>query len=118
MEDKLREFTYLGSKNTEDGDSGKDVQNRIVKARGAFAALKKIWKAKNISLKLQITFLKATPIGVRLYSVQSWKVTQTICKKLDIFQYKCLREYVEYSGPIQSMRISKREQELHPFPKG
>ena len=58
MEDKLREFTYLGSKNTEDGDSGKDVQNRIVKARGAFAALKKIWKAKNISLKTKIKNFK------------------------------------------------------------
>ena len=37
----MQEFTYLGSKITTDGDSGADVQGRINKARGAFAALRK-----------------------------------------------------------------------------
>ena len=45
--EEVKDFRYLGSKIKVHGDSGKDVQNRIVKARGAFDALKRIWKPKN-----------------------------------------------------------------------
>ena len=43
--EEVQEFMYLGSKITTEGYSEVDVCNRISKARGAFAALKNIWKS-------------------------------------------------------------------------
>ena len=57
--EEVEDFTYLGSKITSDGDSGKDVQSRLTKAKGAFAALKKIWRSKNISMKTKIKIFKS-----------------------------------------------------------
>ena len=41
---EVDEFVYLGSKITSDGNSEKDVDSRISKAKGAFAALHSVWK--------------------------------------------------------------------------
>ena len=56
--EKVSEFVYLGSKITADGNSGKDIQTRIQKARGAFAMLKNMWKSAKIqtSTKLELSY--------------------------------------------------------------
>lgn len=58
-DNKVEEFTYLGGKITSDGVSGADVQSRISKARGAFAALKIIWRASNTSIKSKLRIFKS-----------------------------------------------------------
>lgn len=47
----VEEFVYLGSKISSDGNSEVDVQARIAKATGAYAALHNIWKSSKISKK-------------------------------------------------------------------
>ena len=42
--EEVDEFTYLGSKVSTDGDSGKDVQARLAKANQAFGNLNAVWK--------------------------------------------------------------------------
>ena len=83
----VTEFTYLGAKVTKDGNTEAEIKTRINKARGAFAALKNIWKTKKISKKTKIRIFKS----VVLYAAESLKVTKGICHMLEIFQNKCLR---------------------------
>ena len=97
--EEVQEFTYLGSKITTDGDSGADVKGRINKARGAFAALRKIWKTSKISIKTKLRIFKSNVLGVLLYGAESWKVTQTICHKLDVFQTRSLRRILGIFWP-------------------
>ena len=51
----VTEFTYLRAKVTKDGNAEAEIKTKINKARGAFAALKNIWKTKMISKKTKTT---------------------------------------------------------------
>ena len=87
----VTEFTYLEAKVTKDGNTEGEIKTRINKARGAFAALKNIWKTKMISKKTKIPIFKSNVLSVLLYAAESWKVTKGICHLLEVFQNKCLR---------------------------
>ncbi|XP_041362130.1 uncharacterized protein LOC121378097 [Gigantopelta aegis] len=89
--EEVTEFTYLGAKVTTDGNSISEVKARISKARGAFAALKNIWKTNKISNRTTIRLFKSNVLSVLLYEVESWKVTKGICQILEVFQNKCPR---------------------------
>jgi hypothetical protein len=50
----VTEFSYLGAKLTNDGNSEYEVTAAISKVRGAFAALMNIWKTNKISNRTNI----------------------------------------------------------------
>ena len=52
---------------TKDGNTEAEIKTRINKARGAFAALKNIWKTKMISKKTKIRIFKSNVLSVLLY---------------------------------------------------
>lgn len=54
--EKVKEFTYLGALVAADGNSEIENNAWTSKARGAFAALKSIWKKSTISLRTKILF--------------------------------------------------------------
>ena len=95
----VTEFTYLGAKVTKDGNTEAEIKTRINKARGAFAALKNIWKTKIISKKTKIRVFKSNVLSVLLYAAESWKVTKGICHMLEVFQNKCLRKILHIFWP-------------------
>ena len=80
--EEVSEFVYLGSKITADGDTASDVENRIAKARAAFASLRKIWKSSVISTNTKIRIFKSNVNGVLLhknvYGTESWKVLSKV----------------------------------------
>ena len=53
-------FTLLDAKVTTDGNTEAEIKTRINKARGAFVALKDIWKTKMTSKKTRYAFSRAT----------------------------------------------------------
>ena len=91
----VTEFTYLGAKVTKDGNTEAEIKTRINKARGAFAALKNIWKTKMIRKKTKIRIFKS----VLLCAAESWKVTKGICHMLQVFQNKCPRRILHIFWP-------------------
>ena len=108
--EEVHEFTYLGNKITTDGDSQADAQSRIVKARGAFALHKTIWRSTKISTTTKLRIFNSNVNGVLLYGAESWKVTQTICHLLDVFQTRCLRRILKIWWPttISDEKLYKR----------
>ena len=88
--EEVDEFLYLGSKIRSDGNS-EDVNYRLSKARGAYAALQNIWKFSKLNYTTKIRIFKANVLSVLLYGSKSLKVTKLICFKLDVFQRRCLR---------------------------
>ena len=49
--EEVEEFTYLESKVSTDGNSGKGVQARLAKANQAFGSLNAAWKSKELKVK-------------------------------------------------------------------
>ena len=93
--EEVTEFTYLGAKVSTDGNSESEVKARIRKARGAFAALKNIWKTNKISNRTKIRLFKSNVLSV----LNHGKVTKSICQMLEVFQNKCLRKILRIYWP-------------------
>ena len=106
----VNDFVYLGSKITTDGDSKVDVQARISKVTGAYAALRSIWRSSKISNHTNVRIFKSNVLGVLLYSAESWKVTNAITTRLDVFQTRCLRRILRIFWPntISNEELYKR----------
>ena len=62
-------------------------------------SLKSIWRSSKISTKTKLRIFKSNVLGVLLYGAESWKVTQAICHKLDVFQTRCLRRILRVFWP-------------------
>merc|ERR1712030_4623 len=56
--EETEEFTYLGATVCKEGGGMKDLKNRLLKARGAFIKLKKIWSSKAISRRTKLRLYK------------------------------------------------------------
>ena len=103
--EEVNDFVYLGSKITTDGDSEVDVQ-----ATGAYAALRNIWRSSKISNHTKVRIFKSNVLGVLLYGAESWKVTNAITTRLDVFQTRCLRRILRIFWPntISNEELYKR----------
>lgn len=103
--EEVNDFVYLGSKITTDGDSEVDGQ-----ATGAYAALRNIWRSSKISNHTKVRIFKSNVLGVPLYGAESWKVTNAITTKLDVFQARCLRRILRIFWPntISNEELYKR----------
>ena len=89
--EEVDEFTYLGSKVSIDGDSGKDVSVRMSKANRAFWTLNPVWKSTKLNVRTKIKIFKRSVLSVLLHGSECWKVAREISRKYDVFQTKCLR---------------------------
>lgn len=49
----VKQFTYLSSVINKTSDTYKDINDRICKARHAFAMLKRVWKSNVLSKNIQ-----------------------------------------------------------------
>nr|KAG5701644.1 hypothetical protein BaRGS_019333 [Batillaria attramentaria] len=97
--EEVEYFTYLGSKMTTDGDSEKEVRERISKASQAFASLKTIWRTRKLSTKTKLRLFKSNVLSTLLYGAESWKMTKGIGHKLEVFQNRCLRRILSIFWP-------------------
>ena len=94
--EEVTEFTYLGAKVTNKyGNTEAEIKTRIKKVRGAFAALKNIWKTKMISKKTKIRIFKGNVLSVLLYAAESWNVNTRMCHMLEV----CLRRILHIFWP-------------------
>ena len=106
---------YLGCKITTDGNSEMDVLHRLSKARGAFAVLRNTWRSSWIGTKIKLKIFKSNVLGVLLYGAESWKVSQSIRHKIDVFQTRCLRRILKTFWPrtISNEELYRRTNTAH-----
>ena len=104
--EEVKEFVYLGNKITTDENSEMDILHRLSKARGAFAVLRNIWRSSRIGTKTKLKIFKSNDLGVLLYGAESWKVSQSVCHKIDAVQTRCLRRILKI---FWSITISDEE---------
>jgi hypothetical protein len=104
--EEVEQFDYLGSRVSTDGDATRDVTARLSKARYAVASLKNFWQAKNISTHTKIRIYKSNILSILLYGSETWKITNNIIQKLEVFQNRCLRRILQIYWPN---KISNQE---------
>ena len=93
------EFTYLGAVVSKEGGGGKDMDSRLNKARAAFTKLNKVWNSNQISRKTKTKLYKSIVRPVLLYGCETWKIIKSDERKLDSFQFKCLKRIMRIFWP-------------------
>ena len=75
----VRDFNFLGSKITADGDSGHDIKRRLLLGRKAMTNLGSILKSRDITLSTKVHLVKAMVFPVVMYGCESWTVKKAEC---------------------------------------
>ncbi|VDP51775.1 unnamed protein product [Schistosoma margrebowiei] len=95
----VESFTYLRSIIDEQGGSDADVKARIGKARTAFLQLKNIWNSKQLSTNIKVRIFDTNVKAVLLCGAETWRITTTIIKKVQVFINSCLRKMLNIHWP-------------------
>ena len=70
----VRDFIFLGSKITADGDYSHEIKRRLLLGRKAMTNLDSIFKSRDITLLTKVRLVKAMVFPVVMYGCESWMV--------------------------------------------
>ena len=70
----VRDFIFLGSKMTADGDCNHEIKKRLLLGRKAMTNLDSILKSRDITLPTKIPLVKAVAFPVVMYGCESWTI--------------------------------------------
>ena len=86
----VRDFIFLGSKITADGDCNHEIKRRLLLGRKAITNLDSILKSRGITLPIKVHLIKAVVFPVVMYGCESWTVKKAECRRIHAFELWCL----------------------------
>ena len=87
----LRDFIFLGSKITADGDCSQEIKRRLLLGRKAMTKLDSILKSRDITLPRKVHLVKAMAFPAVIYGGESWTIKKAECQRMDVFELWCWR---------------------------
>ena len=73
----VREFIFLGSKITADGDCSHEIKRRLLLGRKVMANLDSILKSRDITFPTKVHLLKAMVFPVVIYGCETWTIKKS-----------------------------------------
>ena len=70
----VRDFIFLGSKITADGDCSHEIKRQLLLGRKAVMELDSILKSRDITLLTKFCLVKAMVFPVVMYGCESWTI--------------------------------------------
>ena len=104
----MRDFIFLGSKTTADGDCSHEIKRRLLLRRKAMTSLDSILKSKDITLPAKVHLVKAMVFPVVIYGCESWTI-----KKAEHWRIECFWN-VMLEKTLESPLDCKEIQSVHP----
>ena len=87
--DKVRDFIFLGSKITADGDCSHEIKKHLLLGRKVITNLDSILKSSDIALPTKVLLVKATVFPVVLFGCEIWTVKWTKHRRISSFELWC-----------------------------
>ena len=87
----VRDFIFLGSKITADGDCSHEIERHLLLGRKAIANLDSILKSRDLTLPTKVHLVKAMVFPVVMYGCESWTIKKAECSRIDAFELWCWR---------------------------
>ena len=78
----VRDFTFLGSKITADGESSHEIKRCLPLGRKVMTNVNNILKSRDITLPIKVRLVKAMVIPVVMYGCESWTIKKGSTKEL------------------------------------
>ena len=82
----VRDFIFLGSKITADGDYSHEIQRHLLLGRKAMTSLDSILKSGDITLPTKVHPVKAMVFPVVVYGCENWTIKKAKHKSIDAFE--------------------------------
>ena len=87
----VKDFIFLDSKITEDGDCSHEIKRCLLLGRKAMTNLDSILKSRDITLPTKVCPVKAIVFLVVMYGCESWTIKQVERQGIDAFELWCWR---------------------------
>ena len=95
----MKDFIFLGSKFTADGDCSHEIKSCLLLGRIAMTNLDSILKIRDIGpnwtkvdpLPTKVHLVKAMVFPVIMYGCESWTIKKAECQRIDAFELWCWR---------------------------
>ena len=82
----VRDFIFLGSKITADGDYSHEIKRHLVLGRKAMANLDSTLKSRDITFATEVCLVKAMVFPVVIYGGESWTIKKAERRRIDAFE--------------------------------
>ena len=82
----VRDFIFLGSKITADGDCSHEIKRCLLLGRKALTNLDSILKSRDITLPAKVHLVKAMVFPVDMYGCENWTIKKAKCQRTDSFE--------------------------------
>jgi len=93
----VRDFIFLGSKITADGDWRLEIKRRLLLGRKVMTNLDNILKSRDITLWTNVYLVKAMIFPVVMYEWESWAIKKAEHQRIDAFELGCWRRLLRVS---------------------
>ena len=87
----VRDFIFLGSKITADGDCSHEIKRRLLLGRKVMTNLDSILKSRDIILPTKVHLVKAMVFPVVMYGCEIWSIKKAECRRIVAFELWCWR---------------------------
>ena len=81
----MRDFIFLGSKITADGNCSHEIKRCLLLGRKAMTYLDSILKSRDITLPTKVRLVKAVVFPVVMYGCNSWTIKKAERQRIDAF---------------------------------
>ena len=97
----VRDFIFLGSKITTDGDCNHEIKRCLLLGRKAMTNLDSILKSRDITLPTKVHLVKAMVFPVVMYGCESWTIKKAEHRRIDAFELWCWRRLLRVPWPAR-----------------
>ena len=87
----VKDFIFLGSKITEDGDCSHEIKRCLFLGRKSMTNLDSILKSRDITLLTKVHLVKAKVFPVVMYGCEIWTIKKVEIQRIDAFELWCCR---------------------------
>ena len=87
----VRDFTFLGSKITANGDCSHEIKRFLFLGRKVMTNLDSVLKSRDITLPIKVCLVKAMVFPVVMYGCESWTIKKAEHQRIDAFELWCWR---------------------------
>ena len=87
----VRDFIFLGSKITADGDCSHEIKRLLLLRRQAITNLDSILKSRDIIFLTKVYLVKAMVFPVVMYGCENWSIKKAEGQRINAFELWCWR---------------------------
>ena len=94
----VRDFIFLGSKISADGDCSHEIKRRLLLGRKVMTNLESILKSRDITLPTKVRLVKAMVFPIVVYGCESWTTKKAEHWRIDGFELWCWRRLLSWES--------------------